>query len=61
MDLTFLLLMAETLIIYLRRGKPDKKADLKRQGRDRRVHGTSLKIGDVKNTQGDTHFATWEG
>lgn len=32
--------MAETLIIYLHRGKPDKKAELKRQRRDRIVHGT---------------------
>lgn len=53
--------MAETLIIYSHRGKPDKKAELKRHGRDRIVHGTSLKIGDVKNTQRDTHFAKWEG
>lgn len=57
MDLTFLLLMAETLIIYLHRGKPDEKAQLKRHRRDKIVHGTSLKIGDVKNTQRDTHFA----
>lgn len=55
------MLAAETLIIYLHRGKPDKKAELKRQGRDRIVHGTSLKIGDVKNTQRDTHFAKGEG
>lgn len=61
MDLTFLLLMAETLIIYLLKGKPDKKAELKRKGRDRIVHGTSMNIGDVKNTQRDTHFAKWEG
>lgn len=53
--------MAETLIIYLLKEKPDKKAELKRKGRDRIVHGTSMKIGDVKNTQRDTHFAKWEG